>query len=109
MTNSFGELHFKPTYRSQRRWLGMRVAAVLSLILFFVYIGLMNDTATQGYKLQSLKDEIAGLESMQTSLQIQLAAEQSLQKTEATIPSLALTPITNIEYLTPTTTAVAVR
>lgn len=87
------------------RWLG----AAVVLILVIVYIGLTNDVATQGYRLKSLQQEAGKLEEINTTLEIKVAAEQSLQRLESESASLALTPVEKIEYLALPDTAVAAR
>lgn len=79
------------------------------MVLAIVYAGLTNDVATQGYRLHDLQRTIAARQAQQSSLQIEIAAAQSLQRIESEAPALALTPVKNVEYVTSSTTAVAVR
>ena len=78
-------------------------------LLILVYIGLVNDVSTQGYRLQGLQQEVKRLEQGNTAIEIQLAAAQSLQRLESESGSLALVPLEHTEYLDVPTTSVAVR
>lgn len=105
-----GSMLRSPQSRLQRKPFPLVFVAGLTVIaLVLVYVGLTNDVATQGYRLNDLQQRIASLEAQQSSLQLELAAVQSLQRVESETPALALTPLSHVEYLTPLTTAVAVR
>lgn len=85
--------------------------AILGAIALLVvtYVGVTNNVATQGYRLQAQQKNLKELQEQQTSLELDVAAAESLQRLEATTGSLALVSVSNIEYLEPITTAVAVR
>ena len=63
-------------------------ASLLIAVLALVYLGLTNDVATQGYRLHDLQNSIAKLEAQQSSLQVQIAAAQSLQRVAAPVSFL---------------------
>lgn len=106
---------FKGQFAKKRQVVGHHnklwcwLSAAVAVMLVVVYIGLNNDVSTQGYRLKSLQQEASKLEEINTALEIQVAAEQSLQRLDSEKISLALTPVGQIEYLAAPDTAVAAR
>ena len=78
-------------------------------VLLVAYLGITNNVATQGYHMQTLQHEIEELEKQNAGIEFAIAAEQSLQRVESSLPSLALSPVANIEYLEAASSSVAIR
>ena len=93
--------------RSLGRWVRFEIAIII--IMAITYIGLTNDVSTQGYRLISLQDQVKKIEENNAVMEIQVAAEQSLQRLESESGALALEPLGHIEYLTIPAAAVAIR
>ena len=85
------------------------IGGVLIVVMVVVYVGLTNDTATQGYRLRSLQEEAKKMEEENSTLEIRVAAAQSLQRLESESTSLSLVPLDHTEFLTASITAVAAR
>lgn len=79
----------------------------LLIILFSVlYILQANSAATEGYKIQAYKNEIATLETTNRSLALKLSEVQSLSFLENKIKDLNMVTAEHIEYLLPLPVAV---
>lgn len=96
--------------RSRSRHFRARLALVVSLALFIIgYVGIMNDVATQGYRLQDLQQQRDRLQQDNQRLQLSISESESLSRVATLEQSTHLQPVAVVEYVSTASAAVAVR
>lgn len=98
----------QPRVRSRYTRARMTLGGVL-VLLVMGYVGITNDVATQGYRLQDLQQQRNNMLQENQRLQLAIAESQSLARIAKMDTQSDLEPVTTIEYLATTPTSVAVR
>jgi len=80
--------------------LGLTVIMAVAF-LSFLYLGQVQDTASQGSDIQVLEESILQLRERQRSLELEGAQLRSMQTIEERIPELNLVITDRVSYLTP--------
>lgn len=88
-----------------KRW----SAGITSLLVVFgiLYLGQINAMATRGYELKALEMKKAELMKIQKELEVKVAETQSTENILKRIEALQLVKVTNISYISASSTSVA--
>lgn len=79
----------------------------LILVLGICYLFQINKTATSGFTVKDLNNELADLQESQQKIQLQIADLQSLQHIQLATDRLKLSAQTRLQYINNTTGTVA--
>ncbi len=80
---------------------------ILCLLSLF-YLAQANQTATKGYEIRALEDQLETLREEQKKLELKAAELQSVRNVEEGSRQLNMVPVEKVVYLTPGGSAVAV-
>lgn len=85
------------------------LASGVAFVTGFAYVLLTNNTAAQGFAIKTLEREITSLQQQNERLELKAADLRALSSVSLSSQTLDLQPTDQVEYLSPTTSAVAVR
>ncbi|MBI4117725.1 MAG: hypothetical protein HY453_01445 [Parcubacteria group bacterium] len=88
----------KPSYlRIGERYRIITVA--VTIVFTFLYLLQVNDTATKGYVIRDLEQQVKGLEEQKSSLKIVAAKLQSISRIQKSIVGKNFQSQKNVQYL----------
>lgn len=73
------------------------------------YLAQISATASKGYAIRSLQNEIDSLKEEKEKLEFQVAKDRSMVAVEEKVSALGMVPVTEIEYMTASDPIVAKR
>lgn len=77
------------------------------IVLGVIYLGQINSMATRGYELKALEIQRAALSKANKELEVKVAEEQSTANILSKIEALNLVKVSNVSYISATSTSVA--
>ncbi|MBI4090376.1 MAG: hypothetical protein HY421_03150 [Candidatus Kerfeldbacteria bacterium] len=96
--------------RLQISELGLRIVLIgVVLVGGFSYLVLTTAVATHGLKVKDLSDQLDQLASQRAALQVEVDRLQSMQRLERVTSSLDLVRVSQVDYVTTGSGAVAAR
>lgn len=90
-----------------RPWLLLSVFAIVAVLSSMGYIVQVSSTSAKGSEIRQLEKEIASLKDERVRAEFQLAQGSSVAAVEAKIQALGMVPTDRIEYVEPSSVALA--
>lgn len=85
------------------------VSIFILCLLSLFYLAQANQTATNGYQIRELEEELDVLKEENKKLELKAAELQSVRKVEEGVKHLNMIPIDKLMYITPAGTVVALQ
>ncbi len=82
---------------------------VCTVALGVGYVVLNNTSSTKGFAIRALEQRVTDLEERNKALNLEAVTAQSLKDIESKVSNLGFVPVTQVDYLTVSDGAVAVK
>lgn len=96
-----------PARSVARPWLAPTVFAAVAVLSIVGYLVQVSSTSAKSSEIRQLQKEVAQLKDQSERAELRLAQGSSVAAVEAKIQTLGLVPADRLEYVTPTSLALA--
>jgi len=80
-------------------WAGIALLSCAAILLSGGYLAQISATASKGYAIRSLQNEIDDLKSEKERLEFEVAKDRSMAVVEDKVAAMGMVPVSEIEYL----------